>query len=55
MRGAGVTDVPWATLAVVVEIPQLGEMLFIGATTAWRPVAEAACEKRPSVCAGKIV
>lgn len=46
MRIAGATDVPWATLAVVVEIPQAGAMLFIGATTSWRPTAEAARERQ---------
>ncbi|TPK99366.1 MULTISPECIES: endonuclease/exonuclease/phosphatase family protein [unclassified Mesorhizobium] len=46
MRVAGATDVPWATLAAVVEIPQVGEMLFVGATTAWRPAAEAARERQ---------
>jgi endonuclease/exonuclease/phosphatase family metal-dependent hydrolase len=39
-------DVPWATLAVVVEVPDAGEMLFIGATAAWRLGAEAARERQ---------
>ncbi|MBV9558399.1 MAG: endonuclease/exonuclease/phosphatase family protein [Pseudolabrys sp.] len=46
MRVAGATDVPWATLATVVEIPQAGEILFIGVTMAWRPAAEAARERQ---------
>jgi hypothetical protein len=32
LRLAGANDVPWATLAVSIVIPDLGEMLFIGAT-----------------------
>ncbi|MBE1507908.1 endonuclease/exonuclease/phosphatase family protein [Rhizobium viscosum] len=46
LRMAGVVDVPWATLAVVVELPRLGELLFIGATAAWRLDAEAARERQ---------
>ena len=46
MRVAGAADVPWAALAAVVEIPQVGEMLFIGATTSWRPAAEAVRERQ---------
>ena len=40
------SDVPWATLAVVVQLPDLGELLFIGATAAWRLSAEAARERQ---------
>jgi hypothetical protein len=36
--------VPWATLAVLVDLPSEGEMLFIAATAAWRRSAEAARE-----------
>jgi endonuclease/exonuclease/phosphatase family metal-dependent hydrolase len=43
-RIGGAGDVPWATLAAVVTIPDQGEMLFIAATSAWRPSAEAARE-----------
>lgn len=39
-------DVPWATLAVTVQLPDIGEMLFIGATAAWRLSAEAARERQ---------
>jgi endonuclease/exonuclease/phosphatase family metal-dependent hydrolase len=46
LRVAGATDVPWATLAAVVQIPELGEMLFIAATAAWRPGAEAVREQQ---------
>ena len=46
MRVAAAADVPWATLAVVVNIPQAGEVLFIGATTTWRPAAEAVRERQ---------
>jgi endonuclease/exonuclease/phosphatase family metal-dependent hydrolase len=40
LRLGGATDVPWATIAVAVDLPDLGEMLFIGATTSWRLAAE---------------
>jgi endonuclease/exonuclease/phosphatase family metal-dependent hydrolase len=46
LRVAGAADVPWATLATVVQIPQLGELLFIATTAAWRPGAEAAREQQ---------
>lgn len=46
MRVAGAADVPWATLATVVEIPEAGELLFVGATMAWRPAAEAVRERQ---------
>jgi endonuclease/exonuclease/phosphatase family metal-dependent hydrolase len=45
-RVAGAPDVPWAALAAAVELPGLGEILFIGATGAWRPAAEAARERQ---------
>jgi endonuclease/exonuclease/phosphatase family metal-dependent hydrolase len=46
LRVAGAADVPWATLAAVVQIPRLGELLFIAATAAWRPSAEAVREQQ---------
>jgi endonuclease/exonuclease/phosphatase family metal-dependent hydrolase len=46
LRLAGAADVPWATLAVVVQLPHLGELLFIGATAASRLSAEAARERQ---------
>src|SRR5690242_11606695 len=46
LRLAGASDVPWATLAAVVVLPGVGEMLFIAATAAWRPAAEAARERQ---------
>lgn len=33
-------DIPWCTLAAVVDIPGAGEMLFIGTTASWRLDAE---------------
>jgi endonuclease/exonuclease/phosphatase family metal-dependent hydrolase len=46
LRVAGAADVPWATLAAVVQIPRLGELLFIATTAAWRPAAEVAREQQ---------
>jgi endonuclease/exonuclease/phosphatase family metal-dependent hydrolase len=46
LRVAGRNDVPWATLAAVMKLPGLGEMLFIAATAAWRPAAEAIRERQ---------
>lgn len=46
LRLAGMSDVPWATLAAVVKVPTEGEMLFIAATAAWRPSAEAVRERQ---------
>ena len=45
-RQVGANDVPWATLAVAVSLPDLGELLFIGTTSAWRLNAEAARERQ---------
>src|SRR5262245_50734694 len=36
LRTAEAQDVPWSTVAVVVPIPDEGEVLFIGTTLAWR-------------------
>jgi endonuclease/exonuclease/phosphatase family metal-dependent hydrolase len=46
LRLSDAADVPWATLAVVVDLPGEGKMLFIGATAAWRLSAEAARERQ---------
>jgi endonuclease/exonuclease/phosphatase family metal-dependent hydrolase len=46
MRLPGAEDVPWATIAVSVDLPDLGEMLFVAAASAWRPNAEAARERQ---------
>src|SRR5438067_553158 len=46
LRMTGAADVPWATLAAVVQVPQLGELLFIAATAAWRPGSEAVREQQ---------
>jgi endonuclease/exonuclease/phosphatase family metal-dependent hydrolase len=40
LRVAGANDVPWATLAVTVALPDLGDLLFIEATASWRLDAE---------------
>ncbi|WP_245303380.1 endonuclease/exonuclease/phosphatase family protein [Mesorhizobium loti] len=45
-RTSGVNDVPWATLAASVAIPDLGDLLFIGTTSAWRLNAEIARERQ---------
>jgi len=41
-RPAGQGDVHWWTLAVVVAVPALGELLFVVPTTPWQPAAEPA-------------
>jgi endonuclease/exonuclease/phosphatase family metal-dependent hydrolase len=46
LRLADAADVPWATLAVVVDLPDEGPLLFIAATAAWRRNAEAARERQ---------
>lgn len=46
LRIAEAADMPWATLAAVVRLPGLGELLFIGATAAWRRSQEAARERQ---------
>lgn len=46
LRSTGANDVPWATLAVAVPVPELGELLFIGACSSWRLNAEAARERQ---------
>jgi endonuclease/exonuclease/phosphatase family metal-dependent hydrolase len=43
---ADAQDVPWRTLAVIVTIPDAGELLFIGTTLSWRLNAEAVRERR---------
>lgn len=40
------TDLHWWTLAVSVQLPDLGELLFITPTSAWRLDAEAARERQ---------
>lgn len=46
LRKSGSTDVPWATMAVSLALPGLGELLFIGASSSWRLNAEAARERQ---------
>ena len=38
-------DVPWASLAAIVDLGEAGRLLFIATTAAWRPAAEAARER----------
>lgn len=45
-RGVDAPDVPWCTLAAAVEIPNLGDLVFIGATFSWRLDAEATRERQ---------
>jgi endonuclease/exonuclease/phosphatase family metal-dependent hydrolase len=45
LRLPDAADVPWATIAIVVDLPDEGELLFVGATAAWRLSAEAARER----------
>jgi endonuclease/exonuclease/phosphatase family metal-dependent hydrolase len=46
LRIGGANDIPWATLAASVAIPNLGELLFVAATTAWRPSTEVIRERQ---------
>lgn len=46
MRFADAPDVPWATLAAVIDLPDAGPLLFIATTGAWRPEASAARERQ---------
>ncbi|MGM4916241.1 endonuclease/exonuclease/phosphatase family protein [Tardiphaga sp. 813_E8_N1_3] len=46
LRLPDAADVPWGTLAAIVDLPDEGEMLFIAATAAWRLHAEAARERQ---------
>jgi endonuclease/exonuclease/phosphatase family metal-dependent hydrolase len=39
-------DIPWATMAVTVPIPDEGDLLFISASTSWRLEAESARERQ---------
>jgi endonuclease/exonuclease/phosphatase family metal-dependent hydrolase len=39
-------DVPWCTLAAVIPVPDLGELLAIATTSSWRLDAEAARERQ---------
>ena len=51
LRGGGVPDVPWCTLAAAVDVPGEGELLFVAATTSWRLSAEAARERQAAALA----
>lgn len=46
LRGASVKDLPWCSLASLVPVPGVGDLLFIAATSSWRPAAEAAREQQ---------
>ena len=46
LRLSDAQDVPWATLAVSVPIPNVGELLFVSASTSWRLEAESARERQ---------
>ncbi|GAB4586339.1 endonuclease/exonuclease/phosphatase family protein [Nocardia sp. IFM 10818] len=46
LRVAGAADVPWCTVAVKVPLPEVGEVLFISATAAWRLDDEAVREQQ---------
>jgi endonuclease/exonuclease/phosphatase family metal-dependent hydrolase len=46
LRLAAASDVPWCTMAAVVEVPDAGPMLFIGSTGAWRLDAAALRERQ---------
>jgi endonuclease/exonuclease/phosphatase family metal-dependent hydrolase len=46
LRLQDAADVPWCTLAAVVEVPGEGEMVFVSTTASWRLDAEAARERQ---------
>ena len=46
LRLVDAVDVPWCTLAAVVQLPEVGDLLFIATTTAWRLDAESAPERQ---------
>jgi endonuclease/exonuclease/phosphatase family metal-dependent hydrolase len=45
-RGSDASDIPWCTLAAAVQVPELGELLFVAYTGAWRLDAEAVRERQ---------
>jgi endonuclease/exonuclease/phosphatase family metal-dependent hydrolase len=45
-RVAGGEDTPWATLAAAVDLAEMGKLLFVATTGAWRPTAAAARERQ---------
>jgi endonuclease/exonuclease/phosphatase family metal-dependent hydrolase len=46
LRTADALDIPWATVAAIVSLPDEGNPLFIAAIGAWRPAAEAVRERQ---------
>jgi endonuclease/exonuclease/phosphatase family metal-dependent hydrolase len=46
MRFADAPDIPWATLAAIIDLPEVGPFLFIATTAAWRAEASAARERQ---------
>lgn len=45
-RSADALDIPWATLAAIIDLPNAGPLLFIATTGAWRPEASAVRERQ---------
>ncbi|MEV8021361.1 endonuclease/exonuclease/phosphatase family protein [Streptomyces sp. NPDC086554] len=45
-RGTDASDIPWLTLAALVPLPELGDVLFIAPTTSFRLEAEAQRERQ---------
>lgn len=46
LRGADAHDVPWCSLAAIVEIPNAGELLLVATTASWRPDAASSRERQ---------
>jgi endonuclease/exonuclease/phosphatase family metal-dependent hydrolase len=46
LRLSDAADIPWATVAAVVDVPDAGDLLFFGATASWRLSAESARERQ---------
>jgi endonuclease/exonuclease/phosphatase family metal-dependent hydrolase len=45
-RGTDAPDVPWCTLAALVTVPEVGDLVFIATTGSWRLDAEAVRERQ---------
>jgi endonuclease/exonuclease/phosphatase family metal-dependent hydrolase len=46
LRMSDAMDVPWLSIAALVPLPELGDVLFIAPTTSWRLAAESARERQ---------
>lgn len=46
LRQLGADDVPWCSMAAVVQVPGVGEMVFIATTASWRLDATAVRERQ---------